>query len=46
MAADEKPTPKVPIGKETTYVDGPIDRDGYIDYEEALNERLRKNITP
>lgn len=47
--ADEKKdaplTPPLPIGKETTYVTGPIDKDGYIDYEAALNERLGKGIT-
>ena len=48
-AADEKKdaplTPPIPIGKDTTYVTGPIDKDGYIDYEAALNERLGKGIT-
>jgi hypothetical protein len=47
-AADEKKdTPSAPpisIGKDTTYVTGPIDKDGYIDYESALNERLGKGI--
>jgi hypothetical protein len=46
MAADEKPIPKVPIGKETTFATGPIDAGGYIDYEAALNDRLREKITP
>lgn len=46
LAVDEKPMSKVPVGKETTYVTGPIDKDGYIDYETALNERLKKDITP
>src|SRR5262245_25524443 len=41
--APEKP---FPIGKETTVVDGPFDKDGYVDFEEALNERLGKGITP
>jgi hypothetical protein len=36
----------VRVGKETTIVTGPIDADGNIDYEAALNERLRKTITP
>jgi hypothetical protein len=45
-AAEQKPAPKVPIGKDTTVVDGPLDADGFIDYEAALNERLRKTITP
>ncbi len=48
-AVDDKsdqPAPKFPIGKDTTYVDGPLDKDGYIDYEAALNDRLSKGITP
>src|SRR5262245_55897881 len=34
------------ISKETTYVTGPLDKDGYIDYVAALNERLRQGVTP
>jgi hypothetical protein len=34
------------IGKETTHVTGPRDKDGYIDYAAALNERLRAGVTP
>jgi hypothetical protein len=34
------------ITKETTYVTEPLDRDGYIDYPAALNERLRQGVTP
>src|SRR5262245_46179640 len=47
-AGDEpkKPAPRLPLGKETTFVTGPLDKDGYIDYEAALNERLGKGITP
>jgi hypothetical protein len=37
---------KFTIGKETTYVTGPLDKDGYIDYAAALNERLGKGVTP
>ncbi len=45
--ADEKPpAAKLPVGKETTFVTGPIDKNGYIDFETALNERLSKGITP
>src|SRR6266851_7581674 len=33
------------ISKETTYVTGPLDKDGYIDYAAALNERLGKGVT-
>ncbi len=46
VAAEPTTGPKVPVGKETTYVNGPLDKDGFIDYEAALNERLRKNIVP
>jgi hypothetical protein len=46
VAAEDKPAPKVPVGKETTVATGPLDKDGYIDYEAALNERLSHGITP
>ena len=47
-APDEpkKPVPKFKLGKDTTFVDGPLDKDGYIDYEAAVNERLKGKITP
>ena len=45
LAADG-PAPKLPVGRDTTYVTGPIDKDGYIDYEAALNERLSQGVTP
>jgi hypothetical protein len=34
------------VSPETTYVTGPLDKDGYVDYVTALNERLRGDITP
>jgi hypothetical protein len=34
------------VSPETTYVTGPLDKYGYVDYVTALNERLRKDITP
>jgi len=46
LAAEPPPTPKLPLGKETTYVTGPLDKEGYIDYEAALNDRLGKGVTP
>jgi hypothetical protein len=46
LAADDKPAPKFPVGKETTYVTGPLDKEGYIHYEAALNDRLGKGVTP
>lgn len=42
----ELPKPIFPLGKETTYVTGPLDKEGYVDYEAALNERLSKGIDP
>ncbi len=45
-AADDKvPEPKLPLGKDTTYVIGPLDKHGYIDYEAALNAEMSKGIT-
>ncbi len=46
--ADEpvKPIPKFKLGRDTTFVDGPLNKDGYVDYEAALNERLKGKITP
>jgi hypothetical protein len=40
------PEPKLPLGKETTFVTGPLDRHGYIDYEAALNAEYSKGVTP
>jgi hypothetical protein len=34
------------VSEETTYVTGPIDEHGYVDYVTALNERLRKDTSP
>jgi hypothetical protein len=46
VPSEDKPTPKLPLGKETTYITEPLDKDGYLDYESALNDRLGKGITP
>jgi len=46
LTAADRPVPKFPVSKETTYVTGPLDKEGYIDYEAALNDRLGKGITP
>lgn len=47
LAADPTPPePKMPIGKDTTRVTGPLDKHGYIDYEAALNDILGKGVTP
>jgi hypothetical protein len=39
------PKPKVPLGKDTTYVNGPLDKDGYVDNAAALNERVGKGMS-
>jgi hypothetical protein len=41
-----KPKPKFTVGKETTYVTGPRDAEGRIDYVAALNKRLGRGVTP
>jgi len=46
LAPEEKPVPKFPIGRETTYLTGPLDSEGYINYVAALNERLGQGMTP
>ena len=43
---DKKNKPRFTVGKETTYVTRPVDREGYIDYVAALNDRLRRGVTP
>src|SRR5207244_3405528 len=45
-SAPKKHRGKFTISKETTYITGPLDKDGYIDYAAALNERLSKGVTP
>ncbi len=47
-AADppKKPTPKFTLGKDTTVITEPLTADGYLDYETALNDRLRGKIKP
>ncbi len=44
-AVKDNPVAKVPLGKDTSVAMGPLDKEGYIDYEVALNERLGKGIT-
>src|SRR5437879_2771338 len=45
LAAQEKRKPKISISRDTTYITGPIDADGYPDYITALNERLSAGVT-
>jgi hypothetical protein len=42
----DKATGTFKIGKETTYVTGPLDAAGRIDYAAAINDRLGKGVTP
>jgi hypothetical protein len=46
---EAKPQPlkgRLTVGKDTTYVTGPLDKDGHVDYVTALHERLSKGVTP
>lgn len=43
--APKKSKPKFTISKETTFITEPVDKDGYIDYAAALNQRLSKGVT-
>jgi hypothetical protein len=38
--------PKFTIGKQTTFVTCPLDKDGFVDYAAALNERAGQGVTP
>src|SRR5262245_42880784 len=44
--AGEGKKPRLTIGKETTFITEPKDKDGFIDDVEAVNERLKKGRTP
>ncbi len=44
-----KPAPKqtvLKISKETTYVEGPLDDRGFVDYVAALNEKFKDGVKP
>ncbi len=42
----KKPTPKFKLAKDTTFVLEPLDAEGYVDYEAALNKQLMGTTTP
>lgn len=44
VAADE-PKSKFPVGKDTTHVVAPVDKNGFIDYPSALNDLLGQGVT-
>ena len=46
LAAPAWAEPKITVGKDTTYVTGPLDKDGYVDFAAALNELRGKGVTP
>jgi len=41
-----EPKRQLTIGRETTFVDGPLSADGYVDYIAAVNQRLAEGVTP
>ncbi len=38
--------PRFPLGKETTFVTGPLDIEGYVDYPAAINARGTRGLKP
>jgi hypothetical protein len=42
----QKPKRPLTISKQTTYLVGPLDRDGYVDYLAALNHLDSRGVTP
>lgn len=42
----QKRKAKFTVSKETTYLLGPLDKHGYIDYAAAVNERQHRGVTP
>ncbi len=42
---DKKTGPKITVSKETTHIEAPLDKDGYVNYIEALNQQLSKGVT-
>ena len=43
---ERKDAPKLKIDRETTYVTGPLDKDGNVDYPAVLTELLGKGVSP
>jgi len=41
-----RPSPRVTISKETTFLTEPLTKDGYVDYLAALNGINSKGVTP
>lgn len=43
--ADDPPPARLPLGRDTTFVFGPLDKHGFIDYENALNAEMSRGVT-
>ena len=41
VAADDKPVSRIKVSRATTYFNGPINKDGLIDYATAINRRKK-----
>jgi hypothetical protein len=41
-----EPSRQIELGRETTYVDGPLTPDGYVDYVAVVNAQLSEGVTP
>ncbi|MBL8849835.1 MAG: hypothetical protein JNG89_09130 [Planctomycetaceae bacterium] len=41
-----EPRRQIEIGRATTYLDGPLTPDGYVDYVAAVNSQLSEGVTP
>jgi hypothetical protein len=46
FAVENQLQAKVSIGKDTTYISAPINKDGYPDYLAAMNAQLNEGVTP
>lgn len=40
------PTSTITVGRDTTFLDGPVDEYGYVDYVAALNAQMSEGVTP
>jgi len=40
------PGSAITVSRDTTYLEGPLDKDGYVDYAAALNQQLSEGVAP
>ena len=45
LSAEERAKPKITISKETTFITGPLNAEGGLDFVAAINQRCSKGIT-